>query len=317
MEEAYSRKEKLAGVFLFLVLLLSLVALLVIGQGKAWFKAQRTYLVKFPQGYNLVQGAAVKMFNAEVGKVTKIHISRVRDENQVEFTIQVLAEYADLIRQDSVAEVQSPTLLGSEYISISPGSSGYPPIAAHGTIPSRVRKTLTDYLEELQPEETLRRVRQIMQNLAHLSEQLRNHEQQFLAMANNFNDVMKSILEAKGSLGQLLVKKDFYNRLEGALFSLEKVLQNSRTITDDLRAASIQLPGLTTTVGQEVDRVKAILTDLQAGMQEFPGLMESAGDAARSGREVLDAVKANPLIKLTAPKTPASRSIHLEPRDVP
>ncbi len=317
MDESYSHREKLAGLFLFLVVLLSLAALLIIGQGKAWFKAQRTYLVKFPQGYNLVQGAAVKMFNADVGRITKIRISRVRDENQVEFTIKVLAEYADLIRQDSVAEVQSPTLLGSEYINISPGSSGYPVIDPYGTIPSRVQKTLADYLAELRPEETLRRVRQIMENLAHFSDRLRSHEQQFLAMADNFNEIMKSILEAKGSVGELLVKKDFYNRLEGALLALETVLKNSRTITDDLKATSTQLPGLAASVGQEMEKVKGILSDMRTGMQEFPGLMETAGDAAKSGSEVLDAVKANPLIKLTAPPAAASRAIHLEPRNVP
>lgn len=317
MDEGFSRTEKLAGLFLFLMLLIALAVLLAIGLGKAWFEPKRTYLVKFKQGYNLQEGSAVKMFNTEIGKVADLRISRVMDENQVVITIKVLAEYADLIRQDSVAEVQTPGLFGSEYLAISPGSSGYPPIAEYGTIPSQERKTFAEYLEEFQPEESLRRARQILANLAYLSEQLKTHEKTLLASLNHFNEVMVSVLQAKGTLGKFLMQTDFYARMEESLQRLEAVLRDARSITGDLKITASQMPALAKSVSQEVKTIQDILADVKKGTEEFPELMESASEAARGGTEVMQALKANPLIRLTLPAQPKSRAIHVEPRHAP
>jgi hypothetical protein len=49
----------------------------------------------------------------------------------------------------------------------------------------------------------------------------------------------------------------------------------------------------------------------------LPDLVEAATETARSGKEVMDAIKANPLIRMTAPKGARSRSIHVEPRSLP
>ena len=105
-----------------MLIIFTVVTLLVIAQGKGWFQSQNTYLIKFRQGYNLHQGSLVKMFNAEVGKVAVLGITQTMGYPQVEVTLKINQEYANLIRQDSVAEVVSPTLIGSEYVEISPGT---------------------------------------------------------------------------------------------------------------------------------------------------------------------------------------------------
>jgi phospholipid/cholesterol/gamma-HCH transport system substrate-binding protein len=317
MAQTYSRAEKLAGLFLFLAILAGVGAILLVGQGKGWFQKTQAYLVFFPQSYNLQQGAAVKMFNTGIGTVTRLRIIRVLDNNQVEVTIRVNAKYYDLIRLDSVAQVESPTILGSEFLSISPGTYGYPPIEPYGTIPSRVKKTLADYLEEFQPEESLHKVKKFISNLADLGEQFKSHEQKFMATLNHFDEVLVSVIQAKGTLGKLLMQKDFYSRLENTLVKIESTLKNSEAITRDIKSASGKLPNLVEKVNREIDQVKCILADLRKASGQLPGLVETTDEAARSGKEVIDAVKANPLIKMTLPQRPASESIHLEPRDVP
>ena len=159
MEEGFSRKEQLAGGFLLVLIIFTVVTLLVIAQAKGWFQTQNTYRIKFRQGYNLHQGSLVKMFNTEIGKVALLSITQTTERPQVEVTIKVNEEYANLIRQDSVAEVVSPTLIGSEYVEISPGTSGYPRIEPHGDIPSRERKSVTEHLAELASEENIQKVK--------------------------------------------------------------------------------------------------------------------------------------------------------------
>jgi phospholipid/cholesterol/gamma-HCH transport system substrate-binding protein len=216
-----------------------------------------------------------------------------------------------------VAQVESPTILGSEFLSITPGTYGYPPIEPYGTIPSRVKKTLADYMEEFQPEESLHKIKEFISDLADLGKQFKTHVQKFLSTLNHFDEVLVSIIEAKGTLGKLLMQKDFYTRLENALVKIENTLKNSEAITKDVKSASGKLPNLVEKVNQELDQLKCILADLRKASGKLPELVETSDETVRTSKEVIEAIKANPLIKWTTPKPPPSESIHLEPRDVP
>lgn len=321
MEEGFSHREQLAGGFLLLLIVFTMVTLLVIAQGKGWFQTQTTYRIKFRQGYNLHQGSLVKMFNAEIGKVAVLGIIQPMGQPQVEVTVKVNEEYANLIRQDSVAEVVSPTLIGSEYVEISPGSSGYPKIEPHGTIPSRERKSATEHLLELASEENIQKVKQVLINLAQFSEDLKNDEKVLLAVLNNFDEVLRSITEGKGSLGMLLNEKDFIVRFNQRMDHMERTwtefLVEAKTVMVDLKPTTRNLGVFTTSINQEIEPLKAIVANIKTGSEELPDLMEAATGTARSAKQTMDAIKANPLIRMTAPEGAKSRSIHVEPRNLP
>ena len=317
MEEAFTKKEKLVGLFLLVLIILTKITLLSIAQGKRWFESQTTYYISFKQGYNLRQGSLVKMFNTEIGKVTYIDFKPMEDENRVEVTISVLKEKAGLIRTDSIAEVISPTLVGSEYIEISPGSSGYPKVAAAGTIASQARKTMSENLTELFNEDAIRQIRVALNNISFLTEQLKNHDRAWLAAAKHVDEVMVSILKAQGTLGELVKSRDFYNRMNRSMTEVDKTILNVQKITGELVPAAQNLQAASKTIQQETATVKGILADIKAGTQEFPGLMETASETTQGGKSIVEAVKANPLIRLTLPKERQSQPLHVEPRHVP
>ena len=321
MEEGFSRKEQLAGGFLLVLIIFTVVTLLVIAQAKGWFQTQNTYLIKFRQGYNLHQGSLVKMFNAEIGKVALLSITQTTERPQVEVTIKVNQEYANLIRQDSVAEVVSPTLIGSEYVEISPGTSGYPKIEPYGTIPSRERKSVTEHLAELASEENIEKVKVMLGHLAQFSEQLRNDEKVMLAALTHLDEVLKNITEAKGSLGMLVMQKDFIVQFNQRLDRMERTwsgfLVEAKTVMVDLKPTAQNLGVFTKSINQELEPLKAIVANIKAGSEELPDLMEAATGTARSAKQTMDAIKANPLIRMTAPEGAKSQTIHVSPRTLP
>ena len=317
MQEGFTPKEKLVGVFLLVLMIFTLLTLLVIAQGKGWFVAANTYFVKFKQGYNLHPGSLVKMFNAEIGKVSDMRIAEAGGQPQVQVTIKVYKESAKFIRQDSVAEVVSPTIIGSEYLEISPGSYGYPKIEPYGTIPSRERVSLTDQLKELVNQETIQKVKFTLNNIAQLSEQLKNDEKALLALANHANQVLVSLTEAKGTMGMLLMQKDLYIRMVQSLGQLDQFLAEAKGLTGDFRPSAQDLQMFTKSLTKEIEPLKAIVANIKAGSEDLPDLIQEATETARSGKEVMDAIKANPLIRLTAPEGARSRSIHVAPRNLP
>jgi phospholipid/cholesterol/gamma-HCH transport system substrate-binding protein len=317
MEEGFSRREQLVGGFLLVLIIFTMVTLLVIAQGKGWFQHQDTYLVIFKQGYNLRQGSLVKMFNAEIGKVSNLRIIRTMGQTQVEVTVKVYKEYADLICQDSVAQVVSPTIIGSEYIEISPGSSGYPKIELYGTIPSRERKSVTEHLAELVNQDTIQKVKTTLANLAQLSEQLKNDEKVVLAAVEHANQVLVSLTEARGTMGMLLMQKDLYARMVQSLAHLDQFLVEAKGLTGEFRPFAKNLQIFAQSITQEIEPLKAIVANVKAGSEDLPELVEAATGTARSAKETMDAIKANPLIRMTAPKGAKSRTIHVEPRNLP
>ncbi len=321
MEEGFSRKEQLAGGFLLVLIIFTVVTLLVIAQGKGWFQTQNTYLIKFRQGYNLHQGSLVKMFNAEIGKVALLGITQTTGYPQVEVTLKVNEEYANLIRQDSVAEVVSPTLIGSEYVEISPGTSGYPKIEPYGTIPSRERKSVTEHLAELASEENIQKVKNMLVNLAKFSEDLKNDEKVLLAALNHIDEVFLNLTEGKGTLGMLVMQKDFIVRFNQRLDHMERTwsefLVEAKTVMVDLKPTTQNLGVFTKSINQEIEPLKAIVANIKAGSEELPDLMEAATGTARSAKDTMDAIKANPLIRMTAPAGAKSQTIHVAPRTLP
>ncbi len=317
MEEGFTHKEQLAGGFLLVLIIFTVVTLLVIAQGKGWFHPQNTYLVKFRQGYNLHQGSLVKMFNAEVGKVVMLGITQNSGQPQVEVTLKVNEEYANLIRQDSVAEVVSPTLIGSEYVEISPGTSGYPKIEPYGTIPSRERKSVTEHLAELASEENILKVKTMLAHLAQFSEDLKNDEKILHAALTHIDEVFLDLAEGKGTLGLLLMQKDLYNRMNLAIDHLDKFLVEAKVLMVDFKPTASNLGVFTKSINQEIEPLKAIVANIKAGSEELPDLMEAATGTARSAKQTMDAIKANPLIRMTAPAGAKSQTIHVAPRTLP
>jgi phospholipid/cholesterol/gamma-HCH transport system substrate-binding protein len=317
MEEGFTHKEQLAGGFLLVLIIFTMVTLLVIAQGKGWFQRQNVYFVKFKQGYNLHQGSLVKMFNAEIGKVSMLAITQTTGQPQVEVTLKINEEYANLIRQDSVAEVVSPTLIGSEYVEISPGTSGYPKIEPYDPIPSRERKSVTEHLAELASEENIQKVKHMLVNLAQFSEQLRNDEKVLQSALNHLDQVLKDLTEGKGTLGMLVMQKELYVRMNQALEDWDKFFVEAKTIVVDLKPTAQNLGVFTKSINQEIEPLKAIVANIKAGSEELPDLMEAATGTARSAKDTMDAIKANPLIRMTAPKGAKSQTIHVEPRTLP
>ena len=85
----------------------------------------------------------------------------------------------------------------------------------------------------------------------------------------------------------------------------------------DLKPTTLNLGVFTKSITQEMEPLKAIMANIKAGSEELPDFMEAATSTARSAKETMDAIKANPLIRMTAPAAAKSQSIHVAPRTLP
>jgi len=256
MDLKFSRVEKSVGLFMTMVVLLILVTVVLIGRGQDWFRDYVTYYTTFKEGYNLQVGAPVKLFKTDIGKVKKITL--VEDKVRVELAI--LEEYASRIRKDTLATVESPTIIGSEYVSIRPGPVTEPAIPERGVIKSVDRKSLDDIMQEFEVEKTAKMLISAIQNLSDMVEEL----------------------------------QDPGGPLFSSLRSVEKTLKDVRAIVADVHAGEGTVGGLLKSdellvkINDAMDQIDQILANVERGSEDVPAITKST---KRGLQETRDTVK--------------------------
>jgi phospholipid/cholesterol/gamma-HCH transport system substrate-binding protein len=345
MDMEFSRLERLVGIFIIGVSMLLLSTLVIIGRGKDWFETYITYYATFNESYNLQENAAVKLFKADIGTVKKITLEK--DRVRVKLAIQ--EQYASRIRQDAVAVVESPTLIGSEYISIIPGSSQSPLIPEQGEIRSREKRSINDIFAEFEVEKTARMVVKAIQDISEVAQYLSNPQGPLRATLNNIQktsghveQIASDLRAGKGPMGTVLKSDDLLKQI---LYNIERM----GAILDSIQAASAKAPGTMDLVqdnltiyrdtgkmvtsrvaqaGKILEEIQAaaanlqiILKNIKAGSVDVPRISTSFRDGVdeiRDGVEeinrVVDSLQKSVFIRSNLPPEPTPQTTDADAR---
>jgi phospholipid/cholesterol/gamma-HCH transport system substrate-binding protein len=304
MRVQYSTMERMTGAFILLTLLIFLFTVAVVGRGKNWFRKHVVFYTTFEEGYNLVSGSRVKLVGTDVGSVVEVVLS---ESNQARVKIRVLADYASRIRTNSVATVESPTVIGSEYININPGTTNAPPIPPEGEIPTKEKKKLMEYLEEYEIGEKLENIGKILEDLAQIT---------------------GTVEAGKGSLGRLVKSDELYQQIHDELDAIAKFVATLQETADylvragaNIEAGSKNVEKATREAPEMVDKVQELLDRLlrvnalmEKAMIEVPEISTQAREGMREVNLILESVKKNFLIRPNLPPSPESESHSLEIR---
>jgi len=286
MEVDYNKKEKIVGTFVIGIVVIMLAMLIIIGRGKDWFKTYITYYTTFDESYNLSENAAVKLYKADIGKVKKITLA----EDKVRVELVILEDYLSRIRSDSVAIVDSPTFIGSEYISIIPGSADAPLIEKGGEIPSREKKSVSDILAEFEVEKTAKMVIPAIQDIAEIAQIMRDPEGPLFALLDSFNrtlsyfeKVARDIEAGKGTIGGIIRSRVLLDKILSDLDKLGEILEN-------INKASSKTPVIMDQVQDNLAAVKKIGDDLSESVSSIKRIVKQV-EENRDIPEITHSVK--------------------------
>jgi phospholipid/cholesterol/gamma-HCH transport system substrate-binding protein len=299
MEVDYNKKEKIVGTFVIGIVILLLTMLIIIGRGKDWFKTYITYYATFDESYNLREDAAVKLYKADIGKVKKITL--VEDKVKVELVI--LEDYSSRIRSDSVAIVDSPTFIGSEYISIIPGSADAPLIKEGGKIPSREKKSVDDILAEFEVEKTAKMVIPAIQDVAEIAQIMRDPEGPLFASLDSFNrtlsyfeKVARDIEAGKGTIGGIIRSRVLLDKILSDLDKLGEILENinkasSKTpvIMDQVQDNLAAIKKIGDDVSESVSSIKRIVKQVEEN-RDIPEITHSVKNGIKEIRSSVEEI---------------------------
>ena len=342
----FGAKEQLVGIFLVITLFILTGAIVFIAQGKNWFKKHERYHTFFKEGYNLSPGSKVTLYHTNIGKVMKVSLT---EDNRVRVNLKILAKYASRIREDTIATVESPTFIGSEYIAIIPGTRQKPLIPPRGEIPSKEKKALADYMEEFKVEEKLETLTNIVKNIKEITERLKDPEGGLFGALNNIKEITARLKDPKGelftsldnirqttaglkdpkgglfrTLDNLASISEKMKKGEGSAgrllvkdelyFKIEEEINKVDSILDNIEKNTVRIPAIMDEVEKRLKEIKEPLTDFEKALKSVPELMNTIQRELDEVSTITEAIKENFLIKRYLPPAPKERTISVEGR---
>jgi phospholipid/cholesterol/gamma-HCH transport system substrate-binding protein len=313
--------ERTVGLFILVAFLSFLGTVILVGRAQNWFRKHNDYYAIYNQGYNIQPGVKVKLLRTDIGQVTGVNLTEF---NKVRVDMRILATYADRIRTDSQAAVESPTFIGSEFINIVPSANPEAEnIEPGGQIPAVEKKELKDYVVEFELEHKLLLVEEVLENVADITESMAQPRGPLLGTLENIRRLTAKIDEGEGSLGKFVSRDEVYDQLKRELDILEGIVVNIKEASESIRvgaksvqqgAASVQRGAKSTEeIAADLEKdipiiltkVQAVLDELDIAVQDIPEIGRETRRGLRDVNRILESIKKNILIRGNLPKRPA------------
>jgi phospholipid/cholesterol/gamma-HCH transport system substrate-binding protein len=317
MQIEYTKKEKVAGFFIIAAFCSFFALFAIIGVSKDLFKSYTAYYAVFNEGYNLQKNAAVKLFKADIGKVKNIEPY----DNKVRVEILILDEFASRIRKDTMVTVESPTFIGSEYISVYPGSTKSPLLFDGEQIISKEKKSITDIMEEFEIAKTAKMFVKTIQDLSNIAKEIKDPNGPLFASLNGLNNTINNIetltndmKNGKGSLGAILTSEKSSNSINQILSDIHKTSNSLPDILENVKNILIKIDTASNLLNASLENIKKGSNDVPQITRSVSDGVEEIRDNVKNLDKIITSLKDNFLIKFNLPKEAKEKDINMDLR---
>lgn len=256
----------IVGIFVAICLFFFGVGLFLIGDSNQLFTRSFQVYAEFSKITGIVKGGKVRVAGMDAGTVTSIEVPS-RPEAKFRIHFRIAEKLHPIVRQDSVATIQTDGLLGNKYLQVDAGSSNAQLAQNNSMIKSTEPFDWGDLMDEISNS-----VKQVNGVLTGVKEQL-------TATLSEIEGVSRSV--------NLLIK-DATPQVTNLLVSANKIGGNLHEIIDGVQ--------------QGQGTVGALLKDeeMQAGVRRSVGKTEQAADnirqASASAKKIVDRVEESNIV---------------------
>ena len=204
------------GLFVFATLAVLAAGVFIIGSKEYLFSSTYRVKAQFDNVAGLSPGAEVQVGGVHSGTVHSIELPHKPGEEVTVF-VDLDKSTHEIVKQDSVATIETEGLLGNQYLAISFGSPGQPGVKDGDTLQSQ---------PPLQMGELLKKANDILVS----SEQAVQNTTQVTA---HLNSVSAKIDSGQGTVGALVNDKQLYNNLQQTTTTLNAMMVQAQAgVTD-------------------------------------------------------------------------------------
>ena len=210
-----SRAARL-GAFIFITLAVLAVGIFIIGSRQYLFTSTYRLKAQFVNVVGLGDGAGVRVGGVQRGSVHSIELPH-RPGGKITVVMDLDSRTHEIIKQDSVASIETEGMLGNEYMAISFGTAGAANVRNDDTIASQTPVAMSDLIKK--SEDLLDSSQQAIKNVT-------------LTTAN-LSSISSKIDEGQGTIGALINDKTAYLALDQSLGGINDVVDHAQAgVTD-------------------------------------------------------------------------------------
>ncbi len=200
------------GAFIVLTLAILATGVFIIGSKEYLFRSTYQLKTQFDNVAGLSEGADVQVGGVHSGTVTGIALPS-RPQGKVTVIMELAKSTHDIIKQDSVASIETEGLLGNQYLAISFGSSGEADVRNGDTIASIPPLEMSDILKKTSG--ILDSSQQAISNTT-------------LATAH-LNSISAKIDAGQGTVGALVNDRQLYSNLQQTTTTLHATMLQAQS----------------------------------------------------------------------------------------
>jgi len=279
-------RRAMLGVFIVGGVLLFAVGLFWIGDRRQMFADNLVLEANFMNVSGLARGAVVRVAGADSGEVLSV-IVPTAPGNPFRVRFRVTSDLRPILREDSVATIQTDGLVGNKYLQVAAGTADAPEVAPDGTILSREPIEIGDLMERMNElavsgNEAVDDIRQGITRtvdtitelgaetttiIRNLGDQVESITASGDEIATNISEMIADVRAGNGTIGRLLTDDDIYMELATAASDIQQTVENMRLLSDDFRVMSTDFRELG--LSDRIDRVGANVEALTATANDF------------------------------------------------
>lgn len=282
------------GAFVIGGIVLFAAGLFLIGSRRMLFTQTIDVYAEFVEVAALEAGAKVRVGGMDAGEVEVIHVPG-GPSGRFRVKMRVSEKLHPLVRNDSVASIQSDGLVGNKFVQIDAGTDASPEVQDGGTIQSREPFDVADMMQMMSDtlatvntmlvdvkgrvDEALVAISTTASDAQTLMEGLGGEVRTILASANRVSADMGAILanvrQGRGTVGKLLTDDALYAKVQSMASDAEKAMAAVREASQDAKHAIADLRG-------ENGPVKGLTGDAQRTLQSARDAMQDLADATEA-----------------------------------
>jgi phospholipid/cholesterol/gamma-HCH transport system substrate-binding protein len=204
------------GLFIFGTLAILAAGVFIIGSKEYLFRSTYKVKAQFENVAGLSEGADVQVGGVHSGMVESINLPH-KPGDKVTVVMELDKETHEIIKQDSVASIETEGMLGNQYVAISFGTAGQADVKDGQIIQSQPPLLMADMLKKASGilDSSQAAIINATQATAHL------------------NSVSGKIDAGQGTIGALVNDKQLYSNLQQSTSTLQSTMTQAQTgVTD-------------------------------------------------------------------------------------
>ncbi len=304
MDKNFKSIEVKVGIFIALILALSIFILIYIGYKKEIFSKKISYYVISKTGENIERGIPVRLSGFKIGQVENVFLNNI---DYVKVEIRILEKYQKWFRQDSRIILDQEGIIGNSYLKLIPGTEKTAQLPPGAEIFLDKVAGLNEILVEAQP--VINDLKAIVSNVRIITDQFLDKNGSMQRILSNLEQITEKLNKNRGLIyyvteDQRPVQKldKILSATDNLMNSIDRLLQNATMrvsdlepiedeilgITKDARSFVQELQGIREDIFPILENVKDITIEIKRATTDLYRLRQETDYVLRAGSDLLD-----------------------------